>query len=159
LTILNELPKSEYLIYLASEKGANSPWVIKELITWYNLKRQETLIIVQTNGELKETKSLRGQIDWENTTVLPLVLKDLLISMRYYVNLKWIREEDTDLEELNLSNPRFEKEIRGIIAQLRGGISPDEVRNDAIKIAKRDRNILRGGITLLVFVTFVVSSN
>lgn len=150
--ILDELEKSEYLIYLASERGQNSEWVRTELMRWIELGRQDKMIIILTNGVIASTPPPNPKIDWNQTNVIPKALSDHLHDVPYYSNLTWVTTENVPLEELTLSNSKFEKEIRTVVAQLEGGIQPDLLKNEARENAKKDLRILRTGIAALAII-------
>ncbi|MGD2091021.1 MAG: TIR domain-containing protein [Candidatus Aminicenantes bacterium] len=146
--IKKALEESEYLIYFASKKAAESPWVQDEIKYWCEfLKRTEKLIIIAIKDNialnLKDKK-----IAWEATDALPKLLQDYLNSIPLYLELQWANRR----EDFDLNNARFKAIIRNITALFRG-IVPDEMDGEEVKIYNKNKRIRIAALSILITLT------
>jgi WD40 repeat protein len=112
--IREALEDAEFLILLASPEAAKSGWVASELKQWCGMEgRTDKLIIVLTEGKIA-TDATRGKIAWDETTALPLVLREYVSAVPYYVDLSWTDRPS----QFNLQDPRFKSAVNAIVARL-----------------------------------------
>lgn len=146
--IHNALDESEFLLLVASEKAATSPWVKDELDYWCGtLDRVDRLILILTQGSIvikEETK----HVDWSATTALPQFLSSYLQDVPLYIDLSWVKNED----ELSLDNLRFKTAINQLSARLNGK-DPNDMMGEEIRQYRRNLRIRNIAISLLVILT------
>ena len=146
------LDHSEFLVYLASSEAAASPWVERELERWCaDPERVERLIVVVTDGALA-TERDGVTINWQQTDVLPKLLRAHLLTVPFFVDLTWAKDEARQ----TLLDPDYKKMVNLLVAALRG-IDPIELSGEEILQHRRNvrlRNILVGTIALLALVVF-----
>ena len=111
--IEKNLDDSEYFIYLASPKAAQSKWVKKEILYFHSKGRADNIIIVLTDGGLVWNDETPG-FDWSRTDALP-DLDDISFKEEpTWLDMTWIRKE-----QLTVRDPRFLDTIANLSAALR----------------------------------------
>ncbi|MCU0288311.1 MAG: TIR domain-containing protein, partial [Acidobacteria bacterium] len=145
--IKNALENSEYLIYLASCKAAESPWVKMELDYWCNnLNRINNLIIVRIDDQIKEKEGSPGEIDWQTTNALPKsVFEKHFKSVSIYADLEWAKADG----DRNLKNTVYAEKINRISAGLHGKSFEKRAREASLEYR---REVLIKNSFLLVFI-------
>ncbi len=113
--IESALAVTGHFILLASVKGAESKWVIKELNYWLDHKPSAGILIVLTDGEIVWDDTT-GDFDWEITTALPKAIAGRIPSEPIWVDLRWAKKDF----ELSLRNPEFQTATARIAAPVRG---------------------------------------
>ncbi|MFC2146077.1 TIR domain-containing protein [Acidobacteriota bacterium] len=152
VTIKRALDESEYLIYFASKKAAQSSWVQDEIKYWCeSLQRKDRLIIVHIKDDIKLNLKYK-KLDWEGTNALPKLLKNYVKSIPFYVDLRWAQKD----EDFVLSNAEFKKIVRNITARLRN-ITPNEMDGEEVKIYRRNRRVRNSATLLLIILTILAS--
>jgi WD40 repeat protein len=150
-TIKNALHRSDYLIYLASKKAAESEWVQDEIKIWCeDLKRTGKLIVVLIEDDIVFNVGTK-KIDWDKTNALPIILKDHITSIPVYVDLKWVKKD----QELDLNNLRFRNIINDITARFRGK-TPSEMNDE--QVLTHRRNIRLRNIAVFLLIMFAIIS-
>jgi len=148
--IKDGLDNSEYLIFLAEKKAALSSWCLKELEYWCNiLGRTEQLIIVLIDDDIVEQGT--DGINWTATTALPLLLKDYITSIPFYVDLRWAI---TPVEQ-TLDNVEYNKKINSIVARFRN-VAPEELNDEEIMVYRQNNRLKNVVITVLT-ILFLIS--
>jgi hypothetical protein len=148
--IREKLASSEFLILLATPGAALSPWVHDELKIWCgDLKRAEKIVIVILDGTISikpDTKT----IDWDKTDCIPLVLKNYVTSVPYYIDFR-----SMSAEQATLANPKFKHAINAIISRFRN-VDPNEMLGEEIAQFRRGSRIKRMtmGVVALLAVGF-----
>ena len=125
------LSQSQYFILMASEDGAKSPWVAKEVQWWLEHRGIETLLIVVSDGKIRwDLKS--GDFDWTVTTCLPPVLAGHCPEEPLFVDLRWAKA----IRNLSLRDPAFRAAIVTLAAPLHGR-PKDELDSEDIRQHRR----------------------
>jgi len=149
--IQNALDKSEYLIYLASPKSAQSKWVNMEVSHWVKNKGVETLFIVLTEGEIiwdDERKTFTHQ----EMDSLPEILENTFLEEPFYIDLRNVKNS----EDLSLQNPLFKKEVLKLAAPLHGK-EPKDLAGEEVAAHRRMMLIRNIAISLLSILLIVAS--
>jgi DNA-binding beta-propeller fold protein YncE len=137
--IENALSSSEYLIFLASPKAANSYWINKELEKWCSIHYSEenglqNIFIAITSGEILWDNSI-NDFNKEKTDCIPSILSNkfkeepLFIDLREYVS--------NDLKQIDQKSPAFISATTKIIGAILGK-TPREIESEE---TKRNKNI------------------
>ena len=142
------LAQCRYFILLASEPGAASLWVRKEVQWWLSHRTAQTLFIVVTSGELAwDTHA--GAFDAARTTCLPPELHSAFAEEPLHVDLRWARTR----QDCTLRHARFRDATLTLAAVLHG-IAKDELDSDDIRQQRRFRIAATLAVVLLsVFLT------
>ena len=145
------LNQSEYLIYLASPEAVASVWVEDEFKRWLQKDPAlEKLIIVLTDGSIAyDSKSKK--IDWQNTNVLPEILKNTLVYVPFYIDCHTFQNEDVQ----TLGNAEFKRAINQIHARIMG-IDPIEM--SGIEVKQYRSNLFKRNILLTSFGLAVIGA-
>ncbi len=149
--IQSALDKSEYLIYLASPKSAQSKWVNMEVSHWVKNKGVETLFIVLTEGEIiwdDERKTFTHQ----EMDSLPEILENTFLEEPFYIDLRNVKNS----EDLSLQNPLFKKEVLKLAAPLHGK-EPKDLAGEEVAAHRRMMLIRNIAISLLSILLIVAS--
>ena len=148
--IRSGLEHSAYLLFLAEEASANSPWCQDELHYWCNeLGRVDRLIIVYLKDDITfdlQTKT----IDWERTNALPGLLQDHFSRIPLYADLSWV----TKRTELSLENIRFKSVVNSLTACFRG-VTPEEINDEEVRVYRRNRLLQREGVAILAVMLLI----
>ncbi|WP_425404108.1 TIR domain-containing protein [Hwanghaeella sp.] len=137
--ISSALENSENLIYLASPEASQSPWIQDELLQWtVSLERQGNLIIVLTDGDILYDSRTK-EIDWTGTTVLPDTLRDIVVGVPYYVDMRPFNDPATQ----TLRNAEFKRALNQVAAKLRN-LTPIEMSGREEK--QHRRNLMTGAV-------------
>ncbi|WP_075351375.1 TIR domain-containing protein [Algoriphagus marinus] len=142
--IEKSLSESEYLIYMASPKSADSKWVRKEIEYWIENKSLDTLIIALTDGEIIWNDVQREFYDTENNS-LPDILKNRFQEEPFYIDLRPLKNKT----DLSLTNPLFQKELLKLAAQLHGK-APKDLASEEINAQRRWKLIRNSAFILLI---------
>lgn len=133
--IRKALKESKFLLYLASEEAAQSPWIQDELRIWCEeLQRASHLIIVHIGGRMTADPRTRTVV-WSETNALPELLEPYIPSIPIWSNLSWAAQA----EQRSLENERYRNEINSIVARFRD-TTPGQM-ND-VEVLTHRRNIL-----------------
>src|SRR5215203_4062582 len=97
-SIESALDRSRFLVLLASQEAAGSPWVCKEAEYWLSHKSSETLLIAVTEGDLSW---LGDDFDWSAQCPLPRALKGHFPGEPKWVDLRAFRDT------VDLRDPKF----------------------------------------------------
>ena len=151
--IQKALDESEWFVLLASEDGARSGWVNKEISHWLATKAVERLLPVVTDGTWEWDPNL-GDFVPESSAV-PEALRGALAAEPRHLDLRWARTQ-TDLD---LRNSGFRSAVADLAAPMHG-VAKDELEGEDIRQHRRARRLARGAVSalaLLVVILVVVS--
>lgn len=138
------LESSTFLIYLASEEAARSPWVKDELEYWCSdPNRLQRLVIVLTSGDIVADPDSK-QIDWDKSAALPSVLRGRLTKIPLYVDLSRVKSPS----RASILEPEYRKAVNLIVARLRG-IDPAELSDQAIREHRRSLRLRNTALLLI----------
>lgn len=143
-SIEEALSCSEWFLFMASVRAAQSKWVTKEIDWWIKHKSTERFLILLTDGELR-WDDVRADFDWQHTTALPPILAQHFKHEPLYVDLRWARSAT----DLTLKHPYFRKAILNIAAPLHGK-AKDELDGEDVRRHRTLHRIKWGAIVLLV---------
>jgi hypothetical protein len=147
------LDESEWFVLLASEEGAQSEWVNKEISRWLTTKTVDHILPVVTDGTWDWDPDV-GDFTAESSAV-PGALRGALHDEPRHLDLRWARLE-TDLD---LRNSRFRSAVADLASPMHA-IAKDELEGEDIRQHRRARRLARsaiGALVLLVVVAIVVS--
>ena len=130
-TIVQALGESEWFLFLASPRAAQSHWVQQEIVWWTENRRTDRLLIVLTDGELAWDEAAKD-FDWQRTSAVPGLLKGRFAGEPLYVDLRWARGEN----DLSLRHSQFRAAILDIAAPLHGR-PKDELDGDDVRQHRR----------------------
>jgi WD40 repeat protein len=153
-TIEGALAGSSWFILLASPVAASSPWVAKEVEFWCERKTLDTLLIVQTDGEITWSASA-GDFDWSTTTALPRPLVGRFQDEPRWIEARWARTSG----QTTLGDPRFRDLVAELAAPLRG-VPKDELIGEDIRQARRLarwRNVGFAAITVALLIAIAAA--
>ena len=132
--IESSLLESEWFVFLASPRSAESEWVRREVDTWLEHKPLDKLLIVVTDGELAFSDT--GHVDLAATDCLPPSLTNALVNEPRWLDLRWARDE----EQLDLRNGRFRAAVADLAAPMHG-IGKDDLESEDVRQQRRARRL------------------
>jgi WD40 repeat protein len=109
------LAQSDWFLYMASPRSAQSPWVKREMQWWLDHRPHERMLMVLTDGDLK-WDPIAGDFDWARTTAVARDLEPRVKDEPLFVDLRWTRSR----EDLSLRHSQFRGAILDIAAPLHG---------------------------------------
>jgi hypothetical protein len=151
-SIETALQNSEFFLFMASPRAAQSPWVQKEVSWWLTNRASKTFLILLTDGEItwNETK---GDFDWEKTTALPPRLAKAFAEEPLHVDLRWART----IDQLSLRHSQFRAAILDMAATLLDR-SKDELDGDDVRQHRTTRRLAWSVAAVLTVLFFVAAS-
>ncbi|GAA2967643.1 MULTISPECIES: TIR domain-containing protein [Streptomyces] len=146
-SILTELERSRYFIYLASPEAAASRWVRKEIEFWLANRALDRFLIAVSDGTVAWDVE-NNDFDWERTDALPPVLRGRFATEPLWVDLVKVREQRL----LSLRQADFRDAVATLAAPLHGR-TKDELDSRDIRerqVAKRLRRTAVGALAVLL---------
>jgi len=138
------LAQSEYFIYFASPKSANSYYCNEEVKYWLENKSIDNFLVILTDGDIKwDFKNF--DFDWNETTAMSQMLTSAFKNEPLYVDFR----DNTRADLLNLDNPDFKTKVVLIAATLHGKAVGDMV-GEAVKQHKRTLMIRNGAVAIVM---------
>lgn len=138
------LTQSEYFIYFASPKSANSYYCNEEVKYWLENKSMDNFLVALIDGDIKwDFKNF--DFDWNKTTAMSKVLTSAFKNEPLYVDFR----ADMCVDDLNLDNPDFKTKVVFIAATLHGKAVGDMV-GEAVKQHKRTLMIRNGAVAIVM---------
>jgi hypothetical protein len=150
-SIESALRDSEFFLFMASPKAAESHWVQKEVSWWLTNRSAQTFLIVLTDGEIAWDDK-KQQFDWAATTALPAQLSNVFTEEPLHTDLRWAREAD----QLSVRHSKFRAAILDVAATLLKR-PKDELDGDDVRQYRRTRRILWSGVAALA-VLFIAAA-
>ncbi|MGW6285742.1 toll/interleukin-1 receptor domain-containing protein [Streptomyces sp. NPDC055107] len=142
-SILGELERARYFIYLASPEAAASRWVQKEIQFWLDNRPPERILIAVGSGTVHWDPSA-GDFDWSRTTALPRMLEGVFRAEPLWVDLVEVRKS----QKYSLRQPEFRSAVAALAAPLHGR-DKDELDSEDIRQRRIALRLLRGAVTVL----------
>ncbi|MFD2824141.1 TIR domain-containing protein [Lacinutrix iliipiscaria] len=136
------LHHSEYFIFLASPKAAQSRWCKKEVEFWKANKNINNFLVVLTDGELAWDEST-SDFDWNKTTAIPDNLSGVFKNEPLYVDFR-----NHNNAELGLEYPDFKTKTVLLAATIHGR-SVGDMMGENMKQHKKTLRIRNGAIAVL----------
>lgn len=152
-SIEQQIDNTEYFIYLASPKAADSKWVQKELHRFYANGNANKIIIVLTDGSIVWSDAT-ANFDWSRTDAVPNTTDAYFKQEPTWLDLTWIRKE-----QLSIRDPRFLDAIASLSAAIRN-IDKDALIGQDVaehRKAKRFRLFSMTGLALLALFLLVAA--
>ena len=87
-SIEQALVQSKWLIVLASQDAAQSPWIEKEIDFWCRHKSADRILFVLTSDEIA-WDSKHGDFDWKKTSALPACLAGVFDAEPRWIDMRW----------------------------------------------------------------------
>ena len=140
-TIEAGLAASDYFIFMASPRAAQSKWCQKEVEYWKTHKQVDHFLVVLTEGELVWDDA-KQDFDWEKTTALPPNLSGVFENEPLFVDF---RERPA---ALSLDDPDFQQKIVLLAATIHGRTIEDMI-GEGVRQHKRTIRIRNTAIVLL----------
>jgi len=137
------LSQSEFLVYCASARSAQSFYCNKEVEYWLAHKSIDNFLLVVTDGELAWDFE-NNDFDWEKTTAVPKLLSKAFKNEPLYVDFR----EDIPSENMNLDNVDFKSKLVYIAATLHKKPVGDMI-GEGIKQHKRTLRIRNTALTVV----------
>jgi hypothetical protein len=155
------LDGSEYLILLASPAAAQSKWIKRELLHWWQTRKTlDNVLVVLTEGEIlwqgdhfdwKATSALPQQLDWPGGP-LGRSLDEGFDAEPHWFDLRWARTA----EDTSLRNPKFLDAVATLAATLHGVPKRELVGEDVIQ-HRRFRRIRAAVVVALALLVVATS--
>jgi len=148
-TLFEHIRASNFLVLIASQRAAASPWVDQELRHWFDtLKRPaDKAVVVLNDGDMPRWDSVTGEFDRATTGSLPpAYLRNCRIEPAF-VDMRWI---DETKPAPTLKDARFLDQIAAVATPLLGKASKDEVIGDEMKRRKNVRTVIAATAVLIV---------
>ncbi|MCY0954377.1 TIR domain-containing protein [Streptomyces sp. H27-S2] len=142
-SIMKELERSRYFIYLASPEAAQSRWVREEIHFWITHRPVERLLIAVSGGTLVWDNAT-GDFDWDVTTALPPILRGAFRTEPLWVDLTAFRTA----QNLSLRHAEFRDAVATLAAPLHGR-TKDELDGEDLRQHRLARRFLRGAVITL----------
>ncbi|WP_432021873.1 toll/interleukin-1 receptor domain-containing protein [Streptomyces parvus] len=142
-SILGELERSRYFIYLASPEAAASRWVQKEIRFWLDNRSPDRILIAVGSGTVHWDPAA-GDFDWSRTTALPRMLEGVFRAEPLWVDLAEVRRS----RKYSLRQAEFRSAVAALAAPLHGR-GKDELDSEDIRQRRTALHLLRGAVTVL----------
>lgn len=142
-SILGELQRSRYFIYLASPEAAASRWVQKELRFWLDNRSPDRILIAVGLGTVHWDPAA-GDFDWSRTTALPRMLEGVFRAEPLWVDLVELRRS----RKYSLRQAEFSSAVAALAAPLHGR-GKDELDSEDLQQRRIALRLLRGAVTVL----------
>lgn len=157
-SILKELERSRYFIYIASPEAAASRWVREELVFWRDHPEAEArgrFLIALSDGEIHWDEAA-GDFDWVRTTAIPAeVLRGVFRTEPLWVDLRRFRASEPAERALKPG------EFRGKVATLAAavhGCTKDELESEDLRQQRRRNRTKNGALALLAALAVATTS-
>lgn len=142
-SIESALDRSEYFVFLASSRAAQSPWVQKEIEWWLAHRSPRTLLTVLTDGTLHWDPAA-GDFDLPRSSAIPRALSGAFTEEPLYVDLSWV----TSVDDMSMRHTRFRQAMLDIAATLLGR-PKDELDGEDVRAYRRNRRFAWGAASVL----------
>ncbi|OCC13411.1 TIR domain-containing protein [Streptomyces sp. PTY087I2] len=142
-SILGELQRSRYFIYLASPEAAASRWVQKEIQFWLDNRSPDRILIAVGSGTV-HWDPVAGDFDWSRTTALPRMLEGVFRAEPLWVDLAEVRRS----RKFSLRQPEFRSAVAALAAPLHGR-GKDELDSEDLQQRRIALRLLRGAVAVL----------
>lgn len=147
---------SRWLILLASQPSASSPWVEKEVAAWCQHKAPENILVALTDGDIRWNNAT-GSFDPDTTSSLPSAARLAMRVEPRVVDLRWTRAEQP--ATLTLRDPRFAAAVADLAAPLHN-VPKDELigedRRQHLRLT-RWRRATFSGLAVLTVVSLLAT--
>ncbi|MGW4033292.1 TIR domain-containing protein [Streptomyces sp. NPDC004838] len=140
-SILQELERSRYFIYLASPEAAASRWVQKEIDFWLNNRPMDRFLIAVSAGTVVWDHRA-DDFDWSRTDALPPLLRGRFEAEPLWVDLAAVRKG----EKYSLRQADFRDAVATLAAPLHGR-SKDQLDSEDIRQHRVATRMRRGAVT------------
>ncbi len=147
VAIEKALNTSEWFLFMASPRAAQSAWVQREIEWWLDHRSSSKMLILLTEGDIDWCER-DNDYDWSHTTALPQSLGGRFKGEPLYVDLRTLKRS----EQLSLRNSAFHDAILNIAAPLHDQ-DKDELEGEDVRQYRRFRKIRCVVITSLVLLT------
>jgi TIR domain len=146
------LQASEFFLFMASPRAAQSPWVGKEVAWWLGHREPRTFLILLTDGDIAWDEAARD-FDWTRTTAVPAQLAGAFREEPLYSDLRWASSSD----QLSLRHVRFRAAVLDIAATLLAR-PKDELDGDDVRQHRITRRIAWSAVAALVLLTLFATA-
>jgi TIR domain len=146
------LRDSEFFLFMASPRAAQSPWVQKEVQWWLTNRASKTFLILLTDGDLAWNEA-KEDFDWAKTTALPRHLAKAFAEEPLYTDLRWART----IDQLSVRHSQFRAAILEMAATLLDR-HKDELDGDDVRQHRKTRRLAWSGVAVLAVLFFVAAS-
>ncbi len=136
------IDESQWFVLLASEDGAQSEWVNKEISHWLATKSVDQILPVVTDGTWEWDADIRDFT--VQSSAVPVALRGALRDEPRHLDMRWARDE-TDLD---MRNSQFRSAVADLAAPMHG-VAKDELEGEDIRQHRRARRLARGAMGLV----------
>ena len=136
------LKNSEYFIFLASPKAAQSRWCKKEVDCWKDNHSMSNFLVVLTDGDIAWDEST-SDFDWIKTTAIPDNLSGAFVNEPLYVDFR-----NHNNTELGLEYPDFRSKTVLLAATIHGK-SVGNMIGDNVRQHTKNMRIRNAAISIL----------
>ena len=143
-SIETALRDSEFFLFMASPRAAQSHWVQKEVDWWLTHRTGATFLILLTEGQIA-WNALSREFDWTVTTALPTRLSKAFAEEPLYTDLRWAKT----IDHLSVRHSQFRAAILEVAATLLDR-PKDELDGEDVRQHRKTRRIAWSGVTALV---------
>ena len=145
--IKTALAQSQFFIFLASPRAAQSKWCQREVEYWLAERPLDALLIVLTEGTITWDEAA-GDFDWTVTDALPRALAGAFKAEPLWLDLSWARTGD----QVSTGDPRFHQGVAMLAARLHGK-SLDQIAGEDVRAHRRTRLVTRAAVATLALLT------
>lgn len=148
------LRESEFFLFMASSRAAESPWVQKEVDWWFSHRSKQHFLILLTEGEIAWDDGSR-EFDWTRTNALPRRLAHEFGEEPLYIDFRWA----STIDHLSVRHTQFRGAILDLAATLLDR-PKDELDGDDVRQHRRTRLLAWSGVAMLatLFVAAAVAA-
>ncbi|MFC9462850.1 toll/interleukin-1 receptor domain-containing protein, partial [Streptomyces sp. NPDC056983] len=154
-SILKELRRSRYFIYIASPEASASRWVREELRFWRDhpeASARSRFLIALSDGDIYWNESTKD-FDWDRTTSIPNDLRGIFNTEPLWVDLRSFR--DCSVRPLTPGSP-FRDKVVTLGAAVRD-CTKDELDSDDLRQQRRVKHVRNTAIALLTTFALIAS--
>ncbi|MCX4626432.1 TIR domain-containing protein [Streptomyces sp. NBC_01443] len=157
-SILKELQRSRYFLYIASPEAAASRWVREELLFWRDhpeAEARDRFLIALSDGEIHWDEAA-GDFDWVRTTAIPAeVLRGVFRTEPLWVDLRKFRARES--AERALKPGEFRDKVATLAAAVRG-CTKDELESEDLRQQRRRNRTKNSALALLAVLAVATTS-
>ena len=151
-TILEALTQSEFYIYLASPRAAQSPWVRDELDYWFTRRGPDKVMLVLAGGTLEWDRQT-GDFDWARTDAIPRAMQGRFVREPLWVDMTWARAAGA----VDPRDPRLEDAIATLAAPLHGQ-PKDQLFGEHLHLQRQARRQRTWAMVIMALLSVVATT-
>jgi WD40 repeat protein len=146
-SIETALAQSEWFLFMASPRAAQSHWVGQEITWWLRNRGSARMLILLTDGDLAWDDAT-NDFEAGPTSAVPDLLHGAFAEEPLFVDLRWAKAESS----LSIRHSQFRAAILDIVATVQGR-SKDELDGEDVQQNRRNRRWAWGAGIALTMLT------